>query len=163
MNQPEYDQLLQTALERELKAEELAQLDGFLVQNQVERFEFEAVDQLLTKLPDVTVSSNFTHRVMDAAQREGQPAPALGLSWWQRLLAPQHRIMRLVSAAAVLLLVTVLSYQSHLSRDRAEMAESLQTVATIAGMAPELLADFDAIDAIDQSDPIDEELWAALK
>jgi len=43
------------------------------------------------------------------------------------------------------------------------MAESLQTVATIAEMAPELLADFDAIDAIDQSDPIDEELWAALK
>ena len=26
-----------------------------------------------------------------------------------------------------------------------------------------LLTDFDAIDAIDQSDPIDEELWAALK
>ena len=163
MNQPEYDQLLQTALERELKAEELAQLDGFLAQNQAERFEFEAVDQLLTKLPDVTVSSNFTHRVMDAARREVQPAPTLGLSWWQRLLAPQHRIMRLVSAAAVVLLVTVLSYQSHLSQDRAEMAESLQTVATIAEMAPELLADFDAIDAIDQSDPIDEELWAALK
>ena len=167
MNQPEYDQLLQTALERELKAEELAQLDGFLAQNQAERFEFEAVDQLLAKLPDVTVSSIFTHRVMDAARREEQPVPALGqalgLFWWQRLLAPQHRIMRLVSAAAVVLLVTVLIYQSHLSQDRAEMAESLQTVATIAEMAPELLADFDAIDAIDQSDPIDEELWAALK
>lgn len=163
MNQPEYDQLLQTALERELKAEELAQLDGFLAQNQAERFEFEAVDQLLAKLPDVTVSSNFTHRVMDAARREVQPTPALGLSWWQRLLAPQHRIMRLGSAAAVVLLVSVLSYQFHLSQDRAKMAESLQTVATIAEMAPELLADFDAIDAIDQSGPIDEELWAALK
>ena len=167
MNQPEYDQLLQTALERELTAEELAQLDDFLAQNQAERFEFEAVDQLLTKLPDVTVSSNFTHRVMDAARREVQLAPALGqalgLFWWQRLLAPQHRIMRLGSAAAVVLLVSVLSYQFHLSQDRAEMAESLQTVATIAEMAPELLADFDAIDAIDQSDPIDEELWAALK
>ena len=163
MNQPEYDQLLQTALERELTAEELAQLDDFLAQNQAERFEFEAVDQLLVKLPDVTVSSNFTHRVMYAARREVQPAPAFGLSWWQRLLAPQHRIMRLVSAAAVVLLVTVLSYQFHLSQDRAKMAESLQTVATIAEMAPELLADFDAIDAIDQSGPIDEELWAALK
>ena len=170
MNQPEYDQLLQKALERELTAEELAQLDDFLAQNQAERFEFEAVDQLLAKLPDVTVSSNFTHRVMDAARREVQLAPALGqalrLSWWQRLLSPQLRIMRLGSAAAVVLLVSVLSYQFHLSQDRAKMAESLQTVATIATiaeMAPELLADFDAIDAIDQSGPIDEELWAALK
>ena len=167
MNQPEYDQLLQTALERELTAEELAQLDDFLAQNQAERFEIEAVDQLLAKLPDVTVSSNFTHRVMDAARREVQLAPALGqalgLSWWQRLLSPQHRIMRLGSAAAVVLLVSVLSYQFHLSQDRAKMAESLQTVATIAEIASELLADFDAIDAIDQSGPIDEELWAALK
>ena len=167
MNQPEYDQLLQTALERELTAEELAQLEDFLAQNQAERFEIEAVDQLLAKLPDVTVSSNFTHRVMDAARREVHLAPALGqalgLSWWQRLLSPRHRIMRLGSAAAVVLLVSVLSYQFHLSQDRAKMAESLQTVATIAEMAPELLADFDAIDAIDQSGPIDEELWAALK
>ena len=163
MNQPQFDQLLQTALERGLTPEELAQLDGFLAQNHLERSEFEAVDQLLAKLPDVTVSSNFTHRVMDVVRREVQPPPALGLSWWQRLLAPQYRIMRLGSAAAVVLLVTVLSFQSHLSQDRAEMAESLQTVATIAEIAPELFVDFDAIDAINQSDSVDEELWAALQ
>ena len=61
------------------------------------------------------------------------------------------------------LLIGVFGYQKHLDQDRAEMAESLQAVATIAEMAPGLLTDFDAIDAIDQSDPIDEELWAALK
>ena len=54
-------------------------------------------------------------------------------------------------------------YQSHLNRNRAEMAASLHAVATIAEMAPGLLSDFEAIEAIDQADPIDEELWAALK
>ena len=42
------------------------------------------------------------------------------------------------------------------------MAESLQT-GHDRGDGPGLLTDFDAIDAIDQSEPIDEELWAALK
>tara|TARA_A100001037_G_C15068525_1_gene598258 strand:+ start:248 stop:811 length:564 start_codon:yes stop_codon:yes gene_type:complete len=162
-----YGTLLQIALERELTAEELEQFDGLLAQNQSELAEFEAVDQLLAKLPDVTVSSNFTARVLDEAQRQDRTAPAvdqaLGQAWWKRLFAPQYRSIQLASVAAVTLLIGVFGYQKHLDQDRAEMAESLQTVATITEMAPELLTDFDAIDAIDQSDPIDEELWAALK
>ena len=43
------------------------------------------------------------------------------------------------------------------------MAASLHAVATFAEMAPGLLRDFEAIEAIRQADPIDEELWAALK
>ena len=171
MNQPgnneqidqQYSQLMQAAMERELTAEELAQIDGLLAQNQSELADFEAVDHLLAKLPDVTVSSNFTARVLDEAQRHGQPALALGQAWWKRLFSPQYRSIQLASAAAVALLIGVFGYQNHLDHDRAEMAESLQAVATIAEMAPELLTDFETIDAIDQSDPIDEELWAALK
>tara|TARA_B100001029_G_scaffold178809_1_gene186387 strand:+ start:3820 stop:4335 length:516 start_codon:yes stop_codon:yes gene_type:complete len=171
MNQPgnneqidqQYSQLMQAAMERELTAEELAQIDGLLAQNQSELADFEAVDHLLAKLPDVTVSSNFTARVLDEAQRHGQPALALGQAWWKRLFSPQYRSIQLASAAAVALLIGVFGYQNHLDQDRAEMAESLQAVATIAEMAPELLTDFETIDAIDQSDPIDEELWAALK
>jgi len=171
MNQPgnneqidqQYSQLMQAAMERELTAEELAQIDGLLAQNQSELADFEAVDHLLAKLPDVAVSSNFTARVLDEAQRHGQPALALGQAWWKRLFSPQYRSIQLASAAAVALLIGVFGYQNHLDQDRAEMAESLQAVATIAEMAPELLTDFETIDAIDQSDPIDEELWAALK
>ena len=164
---PQYSLLMRAARDRDLTAEELSQLDGFLAQNQAELAEFEAVDQVLATLPDVAVPSNFTARVLEEAQRQDQPAPALGqahgLSLWQRLFAPQYRSIQLASAAAVALLVGVFGYQNHIDQDRAEMAESLQTVATIAEMAPGLLTDFDAIDAIDQSEPIDEELWAALK
>ena len=171
MNQPgnneqidqQYSRLMQAAMERELTAEELAQIDGLLAQNQSELADFEAVDHLLAKLPDVTVSSNFTARVLDEAQRHGQPALALGQAWWKRLFSPQYRSIQLASAAAVALLIGVFGYQNHLDQDRAEMAESLQAVTTIAEMAPGLLTDFETIDAIDQSDPIDEELWAALK
>ena len=171
MNQPgnneqidqQYSRLMQAAMERELTAEELAQIDGLLAQNQSELADFEVVDHLLAKLPDVAVSSNFTARVLDEAQRQGQPARALGQAWWKRLFSPQYRSIQLASAAAVALLIGVFGYQNHLDKDRAEMAESLQAVATISEMAPGLLIDFDAIDAIDQSDPIDEELWAALK
>ena len=171
MNQPgnneqidqQYSQLMQAAMERELTAEELARIDDFLAQNKAELAEFEAVDHLLAKLPDVIVSSNFTARVLGEAQRQDQPAQAFGQAWWQRFFSPQYRSIQVASAAAVALFVGVFGYQNHLDQDRAEMAESLQAVATIAEMAPGLLTDFDAIDAIDQSDPIDEELWAALK
>ena len=159
----QYSQLMQAAMERELTAEELARIDDLLAQNKAELADFEAVDHLLAKLPDVIVPSNFTARVLDEAQRQDQPPPALGQAWWQRLFAPQYRSIQLASAAAVALLIGVFGYQNHLDQDREEMAESLQAVATIAEMAPGLLTDFDAIDAIDQSDPIDEELWAALK
>ena len=59
--------------------------------------------------------------------------------------------------------VGFLGYQSKLSQDRINMAESVQSMANFAEMAPELLSDFETINAIDHSDPIDEELWAALK
>ena len=57
----------------------------------------------------------------------------------------------------------LLGYQSKLSQDRLNIAESVQTVANFVEIAPEMLSDFEMINAIEYSDPIDEELWAALK
>ena len=78
MNQPEnneqidqqYSQLMQAAMERELTAEELARIDDLLAQNKAELADFEAVDHLLAKLPDVIVPSNFTARVLGEAPRQ---------------------------------------------------------------------------------------------
>ena len=74
---PQYSLLMRAARDRDLTAEELSQLDGFLAQNQAELAEFEAVDQVLANLPDVAVPSNFTARVLEEAQRQDQPAPRL--------------------------------------------------------------------------------------
>ena len=163
MKQPEFENLLQTARERDLTDAELAKLERWLAANPDEQAEWEALDRLLVALPDAPVASNFTSRVLDKVRRAETARQALDQAWWRKLLAPQFRPIQIAAAAAIAMVIGGVGYQSHLNRNRAEMAASLHAVATIAEMAPGLLSDFEAIEAIDQADPIDEELWAALK
>jgi anti-sigma factor RsiW len=160
MKQPEFENLLQTARERDLTDAELAKLERWLAANPDEQAEWEALDRLLVALPDAPVASNFTARVMDEVRRAEAAAPALGQAWWQRLLAPQFRPIQIAAAATLAMVLGGVGYQSHLNQSRAEMAAA---VASIAEIIPGFLADFEAIEAIAQADPIDEELWAALK
>ena len=160
MKQPEFGNLLQTARERDLTDAELAKLERWLAANPDEQAEWEALDRLLVALPDAPVASNFTARVMDEVRRAEAAAPALGQAWWQRLLAPQFRPIQIAAAATLAMVLGGVGYQSHLNQSRAEMAAA---VASIAEITPGFLADFEAIEAIAQADPIDEELWAALK
>ena len=160
MKQPEFENLLQTARERDLTDAELAKLERWLAANPDEQAEWEALDRLLVALPDAPVASNFTARVMDEVRRAEAAAPALGQAWWQRLLAPQFRPIQIAAAATLAMVLGGVGYQSHLNQSRAEMAAA---VASIAEITPGFLADFEAIEAIAQADPIDEELWAALK
>ena len=51
MTQSDYNQLLQNTFDRELNERELDQIHDFLLQNPNELADFEAVDQLLAKLP----------------------------------------------------------------------------------------------------------------
>ena len=160
MKQPEIETLLQTARERDLTGGELAKLERWLAANPDEQAEWEALDRLLVALPDAPVASNFTARVMDEVRRAEAAASALGQAWWQRLLAPQFRPIQIAAAATLAMVLGGVGYQSHLNQSRAEMAAA---VASIAEIIPGFLADFEAIEAIAQADPIDEELWAALK
>ena len=160
MKQPEFENLLQTARERDLTDAELAKLERWLAANPDEQAEWEALDRLLVALPDAPVASNFTARVMDEVRRAEAAAPALGQAWWQRLLAPQFRPIQIAAVATLAMVLGGVGYQSHLNQSRAEMAAA---VASIAEIIPGFLADFEAIEAIAQADPIDEELWAALK
>ena len=160
MKQPEFENLLQTARVRDLTDAELAKLERWLAANPGEQAEWEAIDRVLVALPDAPVASNFTARVMDEVRRAEAAAPALGQAWWQRLLAPQFRPIQIAAAATLAMVLGGVGYQSHLNQSRAEMAAA---VAAIAEITPGFLADFEAIEAIAQADPIDEELWAALK
>ena len=65
--------------------------------------------------------------------------------------------------ASLCFFMGILIYESRLSQDRLNMLESVQLVANLTEIAPELLGDFEMVNAINHSDPIDEELWAALK
>lgn len=160
MNQSEFDNLLQKARERDLTDGELAKLERWLAANPAEQAEWEALDRLLAALPAAPVTTNFTARVLDEIRRAETAQPALGQAWWQRLLAPQFRPIQIAAAATLAMVIGGVGYQSHLNQSRAEMAAA---VASIAEFTPVFLADFEAIEAIAQADPIDEELWAALK
>ena len=166
MIQSDYKQLLQTAFDRELNDEELAQIHDLLDENPTELADFEAVDQLLVKLPDVNVPHNFTSLVINEARFEVNPVDesdqTFGFSL-KRLFTSQYRSIHWTGLASLVLFIGFLGYQSKLSQDRLNMAESVRTMANFAEMAPELLSDFETINAIEHSDPIDEELWAALK
>ena len=160
MNQSEFDNLLQTAHERDLTDGELARLERWLAANPADQAEWEALDHLLATLPDTPVATNFTARVLDEVRRAETAHPALGQAWWQRLLAPQFRPVQIAAAATLAMVIGGVGYQSHLNQSRAEMAAA---VASIAVFPPGFLADFEAIGAVAQADAIDEELWAALK
>ena len=160
MNQSEFDNLLQTAHERDLTDDELARLERWLAANPADQAEWEALDHLLATLPDTPVATNFTARVLDEVRRAETAHPALGQAWWQRLLAPQFRPVQIAAAATLAMVIGGVGYQSHLNQSRAEMAAA---VASIAEFPPGFLADFEAIGAVAQADAIDEELWAALK
>ena len=160
MNQSEFDNLLQTAIERDLTDGELARLQRWLAANPADQAEWEALDHLLATLPDTPVATNFTARVLDEVRRAETAHPALGQAWWQRLLAPQFRPVQIAAAATLAMVIGGVGYQSHLNQSRAEMAAA---IASIAEFPPGFLADFEAIGAVAQADAIDEELWAALK
>ena len=160
MNQSECDKLLQTAIERDLTDGELARLQRWLTANPADQAEWEALDHLLASLPDTPVATNFTARVLDEVRRAETAHPALGQAWWQRLLAPQFRLVQITAAATLAMVIGGVGYQSHLNQSRAEMAAA---VASIAEFPPGFLADFEAIGAVAHADAIDEELWAALK
>jgi anti-sigma factor RsiW len=160
MNQSEFDNLLQTATERDLTDGEWARLERWLAANPADQAEWEALAHLLATLPDTPVATNFTARVLDEVRRAETAHPALGQAWWQRLLAPQFRPVQIAAAATLAMVIGGVGYQSHLNQSRAEMAAA---VASIAEFPPGFLADFEAIGAVAQADAIDEELWAALK
>ena len=160
MNQPEFENLLQTVHARDLTDAELAKLEHWLAANPDEQDAWAALERLLVALPDAPVATNFTARVLDKVRRAEATGQALGQAWWRKLLASQFRPIQIAAAAALVIVIGGVGYQSHLNQSRAEMAAA---VASIAEFTPGFLADFEAIEAIAQADPIDEELWAALK
>jgi anti-sigma factor RsiW len=160
MNQSEFDNLLQTAPERDLTDGELARLESWLAANPADQAKWEVLDHLLAALPDTPVATNFTARVLDEVRSAEASRPALGQAWWLRLLAPQFRPIQIAAAAMLAMVIGGVGYQSHLNQSRAEMAAA---VVSIAEFTPVFLADIEAIEAVAQAAAIDEELWAALK
>jgi hypothetical protein len=112
--------------------------------------------ELLSRLPDATVSSNFTARVMQAVEREElQAARTRGWRWNWHALLPRAAVTTMMVAAAGFTF-----YQHEISSQRAALAQSVALMAQAPSV--DALQNFDAIQRMSQP-RADDELLALLQ
>ncbi len=118
------------------------------------------LSEMLAKMPDAPVSSNFTARLMRSVDlEETRQSRRRSFSWnWHALLP------RLAATAALVLVAGLTAHHYELKSQRAALARN---VALVAGSQPlpsvEALNNFDAIQRMSQPAHADEELLALMQ
>jgi anti-sigma factor RsiW len=159
-NDPLYDQLRQNSWRRKLTAAEQAELRSWLDAHPEAQADWEADSSLnaaLGRLPDVAVSSNFTARVLQAAEREEARARRQQpvARFWHGCL----RWLPRTAFAALVVGVAVVGYRHSQNGRREQMAASVATISHVASLpSPDILQDFDAIRAMPPTPAPDEQL-----
>ena len=112
--------------------------------------------ELLSRLTDAPVSSNFTARVMQAVELEElQAARTRGWHWnWHSLLP------RAAATATVVIAAGFAFYQHEIYSQRVEIAKNVMLVAQSHLPSMDALQNFDAIQRMSQPAHADEELLA---
>ena len=161
--EPPKERLRELSWRRPLTPDEIAELRRLLkAQPQgLADWEIEAVlTEVLRRLPEAPVPSNFTARVLQTLERETAPEPRRHTA--RRWLT--HWLPK-AAAAAVVLAAGFLSYE-HVKavRHRAELAESVAAVSEVSTLPnPAILQDFDAILALSTTPAPDEQLLALFQ
>jgi anti-sigma factor RsiW len=162
---PIYNRLRELSWRRLLTDAEQAELRAWLAAHPKAQAEWEAeagLNAALVRLPDVPVPSNFTARVLQAAQRERSAElrrPELRLLTWLRV-----RWLPKTAFAAVVVGVGLLTYHQVQATHRQKLARSLTTVSAVSSMpSVEILKDFEAIRALTPTPAPDEDLLALLQ
>jgi hypothetical protein len=158
-----HSKLRESGWRRKLTEAEQAELRAYLAANPDARADWEmesALNAALTRLPDASVPSNFTARVLQAVEREEAQSPR-GWSWrWN-----WHTLVPRVAFAAVVITFTGLAFHHHeIYSQRVALARS---VAFVTGgqsaPSPEALENFDAIRRMSQPQHADDELLALMQ
>lgn len=165
MNNPDLQQLTESAWRRPLTPHEEAQLRRHLAAHPEARAQWEqeaALTLNLNRLPPAPVSSNFTALVMRAVQRPpARQAWLRGFDFASWL--PSGRLPRAALGAAMvcLSLLTVRQYQIV---QRQNVARDLARVSRLAALPPvDWLENFDTIARLDRVKVADEDLLLALQ
>lgn len=162
MNESDFNDLKSRG--RKLTAAEQAELSAWLAGYADRQADWDAesrLSEILKRLPDVPVPSNFTARVLQAVEREataaGKPQRS-GAKWFFRLLVPR------MAVAAVIFGVALLTYQEHEAAKREQLVQGVQVVAGVSSLpSPEILQDFDTIRQMSSTPGADPELIALMK
>jgi anti-sigma factor RsiW len=163
MNETEYRELMEASWRRPLTAAEEARLQAWLADHPEAQALWESelsLNHLLEQLPDVPVASNFTARVVQAAQREAaQPAARSFLQLVRQWLLPRRATG--VAWAALAVCVTWFAVHQAESNTKARRASELVVISRTAVLSdPVVVEDFDAIQRLPYAE--DEELFAVL-
>jgi len=161
---PLYHHLREQRWRRPLTPSEQEQLRAWLAKHPEAQGDWEAesgLENLLGRVPNFPVPSNFTARVLQAVERE-EVAQARGLSstWWRlpRLWLPKAAV------AALILCGGGLSYHELVTAHRSRLAKSVVAVSDVSSLpSPEILTNYDAILCLNQTPAADEHLLALLK
>jgi len=112
--------------------------------------------EMLSRLPDAPVASNFTARVMQQIELEESRRSR---KW--NLLFNWHAFLPRAAVAAVAIIFAGLTLQHHeISEQRAQVAQSVALVAETPMPSVDALKNFDAIQRMSQPAHADEELLA---
>jgi anti-sigma factor RsiW len=165
INDPIYNHLRELSWRRQLTDAELAELRARLNAHPEDQADWDAeagLNAALGRLPDVPVPSNFTARVLRAAEREiaaERRRPVEGwLAWlWLRWLPK-------VAFAAIMVGAGLLTYHQVQISHRKNLVESVAAFSAVSSLPnPEILRDFDAIQAMNPAPGPDEQLLAVLQ
>ena len=164
-NDPIYNQLRELSWRRRLTGDEEAQLRAWLAAHPEAQADWEAeagLNAALGRLPDAPVPSNFTTRVVQAAEREaaaGLRQP--GWKWWGW---PRLRWLPRVALTATLVSAGVVSCLVIQDVQRKNLGEGVAVVSMVSSLpGPDILRDFDAIRASNPTPTADEKLLTALQ
>lgn len=153
---PNYERLREIGWRRQLTEAERVELRRWLAAHPEYQTDTDAeaqLTQLMAKLPDAPLSSNFTARVLEAVEREEQTTGRFAYSprrlWWRRLM-PRLGIATLVVA------VSGISYWRYQVVKQAELAQAAQNLAKVPGAEqlsdPLVFENFDVIRQMSQAD-----------
>jgi hypothetical protein len=116
--------------------------------------------EMLSRLPDAPVPSNFTARVMQAAELE----ESCRLRKWNSIFNWHAFFPRAAVAAAAIVFAGLVFHEHEIHSRRATLAKNVALVAESQPLpSVEALKNFDAIQRMGQPQPADEELLALMQ
>jgi len=165
MNDLEYQKLKEQSWRGNLKPAELARLQSHLAAHPETRGDWDeeaALNRLLERLPNAPVSSNFTARVLQAAERAAAQRP----NWFERFSPRWLRLgwMPRVAMVASMICVGIISFHEYQLASRTKLAHGAAEFGEMATLPKmEWLKDFETINRLSKVQVADTELLALLK
>ena len=148
---------------RQLTSAEQAELRVWLEANPEAAAQWQeeaALNELIERLPNAPVSSNFTARVMEEIEREAAAAERQHAQspWWQRVLLPR------LAFAAIALAAGLFVYQRNRAvKEERMVAPMIAVSGTKDVLSLEVLQDFDPIAELGPRVQPDTELLSLLQ